>query len=76
MAPYQTPGKQLHNVLGHYTRWDVLSLNFNRERLAPFKSPPSPMNASLDFSTEFEETRKELREIDEKLDRLSQQLKP
>jgi len=31
------PGKQQHNVLGHYTRWDVFSLNFNRERLAPLK---------------------------------------
>ncbi|MDP2916589.1 MAG: nitrilase-related carbon-nitrogen hydrolase, partial [Dehalococcoidia bacterium] len=31
------PGKQIHNVLGHYSRWDVLSLNFNRQRLTPFK---------------------------------------
>lgn len=33
------PGKQTHNVLGHYTRYDVLSLNFNRSRLTPFRSP-------------------------------------
>jgi len=33
------PGKQMHNVLGHYTRYDVLSLNFNRARLSPFRSP-------------------------------------
>ena len=33
------PGRQVHNVLGHYSRWDVLSLNFNRERLSPFKNP-------------------------------------
>jgi len=32
------PGKQIHNVLGHYTRWDVLSLNFNNEKLVPFKN--------------------------------------
>lgn len=34
------PGKQIHNVLGHYTRWDVLSLNFNRQRLSPFGATP------------------------------------
>jgi len=31
------PGKMTHNVLGHYSRWDVLSLNFNRERLTPLR---------------------------------------
>ena len=36
------PGKQMHNVLGHYTRYDVLSLNFNRTRLTPFRSPARP----------------------------------
>lgn len=34
-------GKQMHNVLGHYTRWDIFSLNFNRERLSPFKNVSS-----------------------------------
>jgi predicted amidohydrolase len=32
------PGKQVQNVLGHYTRWDILSLNFNKERLSPLKN--------------------------------------
>jgi nitrilase len=30
------PAKMQHNVLGHYSRWDILNLNFNRERLTPF----------------------------------------
>jgi len=70
------PGKQRHNVLGHYTRWDVLSLNFNRERLSPFKSIPPLGDSSKDFSTELQEVRKEIREISEKLDRLTEKLKP
>lgn len=64
------PGKQLHNVLGHYTRWDVLSLNFNRERLSPFRNISPPQYGSVDFSSELRETRKEIREINERLDRL------
>jgi nitrilase len=35
------PGKMSHNVLGHYSRWDVLSLNFNPEKLSPFTQAPT-----------------------------------
>jgi len=70
------PGKQVHNVLGHYTRWDVLSLNFNRERLTPFKNDQDRGAGPADFSSEFEETRKKLGEVSEKLDILAQHLKP
>ena len=70
------PGKQQHNVLGHYTRWDVLSLNFNRERLSPFKSAPPPPDSTLDLSAELQETRKAIREISERLDRLTDRLEP
>jgi aliphatic nitrilase len=41
------PYKQQHNVVGHYARWDVVSLNFNREKLSPFKSQPSAMGDSM-----------------------------
>jgi len=70
------PGKQLHNVLGHYTRWDVLSLNFNRERLSPFKSAPPPQSDFEDYSSELQAARQEIREISERLDRLEEKLEP
>lgn len=70
------PGKQLHNVLGHYTRWDVLSLNFNRERLSPFKSARPPQSDFEDFSSELRVARQEIREISERLDRLVEKLEP
>ena len=59
------PGKQLHNILGHYTRWDVLSLNFNRERLSPFKNTSSP--STDDVRSELKEIRRELRRLSEGL---------
>jgi hypothetical protein len=68
-------GKQVHNVLGHYTRWDVLSINFKRERLTPFKNDHDRETGPGDYSSEFEETRKKLGEVSEKLDILSQHLK-
>lgn len=70
------PGKQTHNVLGHYTRWDVLSLNFNRERLLPFKNDHDRGAGPGNFSSEFEETRKKLGEVNEKLDILTKRLQP
>ncbi len=69
------PGKQTHDVLGHYSRYDVLSLNFNRERLSPFKNISSLENSSVDFSSELQETKKKINEINEKLDRLTEKLK-
>ena len=68
------PGKMQTNVLGHYTRWDVLSLNFNRERLSPFKNIPSPAINAADLSSELGEAKEKIRGIGEKLDRLVEKL--
>lgn len=61
------PGKQLHNVLGHYTRWDVLSLYFNRERLSPFKKVLIPENSATDLKA----VKEELSEIKDVLTRIT-----
>ena len=66
------PFKQKHNVLGHYARWDVLSLNFNREKLSPLKNMQP---AGYDFekvSAEQRKIREKLNEIDQKLEKLSE----
>lgn len=65
------PGKQLHNVLGHYTRWDIFTLNFNRERYAPFGSiaAASPDN---DSSAELQGLKEQIRELGERLDGIVQ----
>ncbi len=70
------PGKQTHNVLGHYTRWDVLSLNFNRERLSPFKNVTPVENNFTDLASDLKETKKKISEISQKLDRLTEKLEP
>lgn len=70
------PGKRVHNVLGNYTRWDVLSLNFNRERLSPFKSTPSAESTASGSSLELQEIRKEIRVMSEKLDGLTERRGP
>lgn len=62
------PGKQVHNVLGHYTRWDILSLNFNREKLAPFKNISSLRSDFTDFSSELQEIKGEIIKIKEKIE--------
>ena len=70
------PGKQLHNVLGHYTRWDIFSLNFNRERLKPFKNA-RPLEANFaNFPAELQTARQEIREISQRLDRLMEKQEP
>ena len=69
------PGKQIHNVLGHYTRWDVLSLNFNRERLSPFSPSRDALSSEshpVDLSSELRGIRREIGEMKEKVDGLSQ----
>lgn len=66
------PGKQIHNVLGHYSRWDVFSLNFNRERLSPFKKITSPEKGDTDLSSELNEIKKQLEDLSGKLDRLTE----
>lgn len=67
------PGKQVHNVVGHYSRWDVFSLNFNRERLSPFgKIAPHQQDTAI--SSDLHEIRKEIRDIKEALKDLDKQV--
>ncbi len=68
------PGKQLHNVLGHYTRWDVFSLNFNPRRLTPFAGAPSSP-AIPDDSPGLQEIREEVANINRKIDGLVEEIK-
>lgn len=68
------PGKQLHNVLGHYTRWDVFSLNFNQRRLTPFAD--GPLNkGTLDDSVGLREIREEVSKINQRIDGIVEELK-
>src|SRR6185295_6970011 len=64
------PGKQVHNVLGHYTRWDIFSLNFNQEPLLPFKSISARENDVGEPASELQQIRREIREIGKKVDGL------
>ncbi len=50
--------KQRHDVLGHYARFDVLSLNFNDERLVPIRYDrrPSGRNSCRDAETGMPQT--------------------
>ena len=70
------PGKMQTNMLGHYTRWDVFPLNFNRERLSPFKNITPTGSSSVDLSSDLQEVKGKIREISEKLDRLTEKLEP
>ena len=70
------PGKQLHNVVGHYTRWDVLSLNFNRQKAAPFKDVAAPQGSFEDLAGEVQSLRQEISDIRERLDRLLEKPEP
>lgn len=60
--------KQVHNVLGHYTRWDVLSMNFNREASGPFKKPIDSVGSEL--AQQVGELRQEIHRLRERLDSL------
>jgi len=62
------PGKQVHNVLGHYARWDIFSLCFNKTRLAPFQSRRGEGDAGIDA------LRKEISGLREQLDAIRTQL--
>lgn len=57
------PGKQDHNVLGHYSRYDVLSLNFNRQKLSPFMDSTGDETARTEWNAELKQLRKEVEEI-------------
>lgn len=63
------PGKQGHNVLGHYARWDIASLNFNHDQQVPIISRQSGDTASI--ATDLEEARREIRGLRERVDHLS-----
>jgi len=69
------PGKMKHNVLGHYSRWDVLNLNFNREKLSPFGNMPVEKADPACPSAELQETRTMLRDLNDKLDGLAENLR-
>ena len=68
-------GKTQFNVLGDYGRWDVLSLNFNRQKLSPFKNLISPECNSSNSSLDLQETKKVLCELNQKLDVLTEYIK-
>ncbi len=67
-------GKQLHNVLGHYTRWDVLSLNFNRKRLSPFQKEQFYPYNDEDLFSELHELKEKVADMNRSLDKLSENL--
>ena len=62
------PGKQAHNVLGHYSRFDVLSLNFNQQRLSPFSTRITGEDADIRPGNELKQVREELAELKKRLD--------
>jgi len=68
------PHKMEINLLGHYTRWDILSLNFNREKLSLIKDITPTRSSSMDLSSELQEVKDKIREISERLDRLTEKL--
>ena len=68
-------GKTQFNVLGDYGRWDVLSLNFNRQKLSPFKNMNPIEQDGEAVSQELQEMRKALREMNQKLEALTDYVK-
>jgi aliphatic nitrilase len=68
------PGKQLHNVLGHYTRWDIFSLNFNGRKLAPF-AEGSCGGDSSEYASGLREIRDELIKVNRRVEGLAEELK-
>jgi aliphatic nitrilase len=60
-------GRQIVDVLGHYTRWDVLSLNFNQERLSPIKQTKTPPSSALNLQLELADIKRKVDQIDKKL---------
>jgi aliphatic nitrilase len=68
------PHKMEINLLGHYTRWDILSLNFNRASLSLLKDTLVTKSNSTDSASELHGIKDEIREISERLDRLTKKL--
>ena len=70
------PHKMEINLLGHYTRWDILSLNFNRDKLSLLKDVSSMGSSPTDLSSDLQEVKGKIREISEKLNKLTDKLEP
>jgi len=73
--------KQFHDIIGHYNRFDVLSLNLNMDEDQPMKlvggQPGSPGSGSATMEQMerlLEQTRTEQKELRETLDRISRRL--
>jgi nitrilase len=68
-------GKTQFNVLGDYGRWDVVSLNFNRQRLSPFGNAMSEQFKQKELFNELNDTNKILYELNEKIEFLTEYIK-
>jgi aliphatic nitrilase len=70
------PHKMELNLLGHYTRWDILSLNFNRARLSLLNDTLVTKSSSTGSTSELQGIKDEIRKISERLDRLTEKPEP
>jgi len=70
------PHKMQINLFGHYTRWDILSLNFNRDRLSLLKDMTATRSSSTDLSYDLQEVKEKIREISDRLAWLTEKLEP
>ncbi len=59
--------KLRHDVLGHYARFDVLSLNFNEEKLAPIHYTPRTAPRPDHAGTEIEALQAKVEGLEQKL---------
>lgn len=66
------PGKQVHNVLGPYARWDIFSLCFNTAQLTPFQN--GKKCRPIDADSELDTIKKEISECRRQIDKISMQL--
>lgn len=68
-------GKMHHDLLGHYSRFDVLSLNLNEEKLTPLKIYRGPDGLGRDEETAdaLEELRTKLSQLDDRFRQLVRQ---
>lgn len=65
--------KMQHDLLGHYSRFDVLSLNLNEEKLTPLRAyrGPGGWQRDEDMASAIEELRTRLSQLDDKLEQLA-----
>jgi hypothetical protein len=64
--------KMIHDVLGHYSRFDVLSLNLNEERLGPIHYPNRAGSYLDRLGATLEGLREKLDEIEGRLDSMAE----